>query len=116
MLFSGDPVRFPECLDVAVVLPELRRLRRRFGLGVVAADEDEEAIGLRRQRWPSLVFLRDGPLPSRWPAMRDWDDLRESRAAMRALTRTRHRHSAPGPRGGRPSPLVAIDLPLKEPA
>ena len=62
MLFSGDPVRFPEGLDVAVVLPELRAaFAGRFGLAVVTP-EDEEAIARRYgvQRWPTLVFLRDG--------------------------------------------------------
>ena len=47
MLFSGDPVRFPEGLDVAVVLPELRAaFAGRFGLAVVTP-EDEEAIARR---------------------------------------------------------------------
>ena len=29
LLFAGDPIRFPEALDVAVVLPELRAVSAR---------------------------------------------------------------------------------------
>ena len=41
LFFTGDPVRFPECLDVAVVLPELQRaLPGRFGVGVVRRGDE----------------------------------------------------------------------------
>src|SRR4249920_1283621 len=61
LFFAGDPVRFPEGLDVAVVLPELQAaFPGRFGLGV-SCREGDEALALRfgSQRWPALVFLRD---------------------------------------------------------
>lgn len=87
MLFSGDPVRFPEGLDVAVVLPELRAaFAGRFGLAVVTP-EDEEAIARRSgvQRWPTLVFLRDGQYVTALSAMRDWDDyLRDVAQALQS--------------------------------
>jgi hydrogenase-1 operon protein HyaE len=76
LLFSGDPVRFPEALDVAVVLPELRTaFAGRFAVGVVPR-EHEDAIARRFgvQRWPSLVFLRDGGYLGAVSGMRDWDD------------------------------------------
>ncbi len=39
VLLSGDPVRFPEALDVAVVLPELQRaFAGRFQVGVAKRD------------------------------------------------------------------------------
>ena len=62
LFFTGDPVRFPECLDVAVVLPELQRaFPGRFGVGVVRrGDEDAVARRWGSQRWPALVFLHDG--------------------------------------------------------
>lgn len=75
LFLSGDAVRFPECLDVAVVLPELRRsARRRFEIGVVRR-ESEDAIARRfaSQRWPALVFLRDGGYVGVLPGMHDWD-------------------------------------------
>lgn len=76
LFFTGDPVRFPECLDVAVVLPELQRaFPGRFGVGVVRRG-DEDAIARRwgSQRWPSLVFLRDGQYVGAIAGMLDWTD------------------------------------------
>lgn len=75
LFFAGDPVRFPECLDVAVVLPELQRAcGGRFGIGV-ACREDEDALARRfgSQRWPALVFLRDGRYVTTVSGMLDWD-------------------------------------------
>lgn len=75
LLFSGDPVRFPEALDVAVVLPELHALHgRAFRIGVVAREgEDEVARRWAVQRWPSLVFIRDGQYLATLSGMKDWD-------------------------------------------
>lgn len=76
LFFSGDPVRFPEGLDVAVVLPELQRsFPGRFGIGAVArAGEDAVAAAYGVQRWPSLVFLRDGRYVATIAGMLDWTD------------------------------------------
>ena len=75
----SDPIRFPESLDVAVVLPELQRHfsqggAARFAIGVVTADS-EDAIARRfgAQRRPSLVFLRDGQYVGTVDGMLDWD-------------------------------------------
>lgn len=88
MLFCGDPVRFPEGADVAVVLPELRAaFAGRFDIGVVMPS-DEDAIARRYgvQRWPSLVFLRDGQYVTVLSGMRDWDDyLRDVAQALQTL-------------------------------
>ncbi len=75
LFFSGDPVRFPEGLDVAVVLPELQAaFGGRFRIGVVLRD-DEDAIARRfgSQRWPALVFVRGGQYVATIAGMRDWD-------------------------------------------
>lgn len=75
LLLAGDPVRFPEGLDVAVVLPEVRRaLQGRFAIGV-ARRSAEDAVARRfgSQRWPSLVFLRDGQYLHTLPGMHDWE-------------------------------------------
>ncbi len=91
LFFSGDPVRFPEGLDVAVVLPELQRaLAGRFAVGVVRRD-DEDALARRwgSQRWPALVFLREGRYVTTVAGMHDWDDyLRRVRDAL-AMPATR---------------------------
>lgn len=75
LFFSGDPVRFPEGADVAVVLPELlAALGENLRIGVVArADEDAVARRVGVQHWPSLVFLRDGAYLGTVAGMRDWD-------------------------------------------
>jgi hydrogenase-1 operon protein HyaE len=77
LLLCGDPVRFPEALDVAVVLPELQRAHNgRFRLGV-AERETENAVATRfgSQRWPTLVFLRDGQYVTTVSGMHDWTDF-----------------------------------------
>lgn len=85
LFFSGDPVRFPECLDVAVVLPELQsQFGQRFRIGVVLrADEDALARRFGVQHWPSLVFVRDGQYVAAVAGMKDWDIyLREVAEAL----------------------------------
>ncbi|MBQ0957465.1 hydrogenase [Ideonella sp. 4Y11] len=84
LFFTGDTVRFPECLDVAVVLPELQRaFPGRFGVGVVRRG-DEDAIARRwgSQRWPSLVFVRDGQYVGTLSGMMDWTDYLARVAAL----------------------------------
>jgi len=79
LLFAGDPVRFPEALDVAVVLPELQRVSaaagRPFGLAV-ALPECAEALAKKfgSQRWPTLMFFRAGHYVSTVCGMHDWGD------------------------------------------
>ncbi len=71
---GGDPVQYPECLDVAVVLPELlRTFPGRFRVAV-AARALEPAMQARYglTRWPSLVFLRDGAYVGVIPGIQDW--------------------------------------------
>ena len=98
LYFGGDPVRFPEALDVAVVLPELHALFGRFRVGIVPRDaEDALARRYAVQRWPSLVFLRDGGFLGTVSGMKDWDDyLREVQATLAATP------------GRRPAPTIAI--------
>ncbi|RZS57881.1 hydrogenase [Sphaerotilus mobilis] len=76
LFFHGDPVRFPEVLDVAVVLPELQRVAARpFGIAVACrADEDALARRFASTRWPALVFLRDGQYVGVIAGMHDWTD------------------------------------------
>ena len=75
----SDPVRFPEVLDVAVVLPELLKHfsaggAPRFRIGVVdKASEDAVAQRYGAQRRPSLVFVREGQYVGTVDGMLDWD-------------------------------------------
>lgn len=79
LLFAGDPVRFPEALDVAVVLPELQRacagVGRMFGIAV-AVPEYAEALAKKfgSQRWPTLMFFRAGQYVTTVSGMHDWGD------------------------------------------
>lgn len=75
VLLAGDPVRFPEGVDVAAVLPELMKsFPNRFAVAVVPRDH-EDAVAKRygSQRWPSLLFFRDGQYVTAIAGMQDWD-------------------------------------------
>jgi hydrogenase-1 operon protein HyaE len=98
LFFAGDPARFPEALDVAVVLPELRAAAGGFAIGLVPSDvEDALARRYAVQRWPSLVWLRDGGYLGTSAGMKDWDDFLRDWQALR--------QARPGPR---PRPAIAI--------
>lgn len=91
VLLAGDPVRFPEGLDVAVVLPELQRsFPGRFVVGVVPqAKEDIVACRYGSQRWPSLLFLRDGQYVTCIAGMLDWEVFVERVAQALAMPTSR---------------------------
>jgi hydrogenase-1 operon protein HyaE len=99
LFFGGDPVRFPEALDVAVVLPELRAsLGGDWRVGIVPReDEDQLARRYAVQRWPSLVFLRDAGYLGTVSGMKDWTDyVAEVREVLARCP------------GRRPAPTIAI--------
>jgi hydrogenase-1 operon protein HyaE len=79
LLFAGDAVRFPEAMDVAVVLPELQKVCAKaalpFGMAV-AVPECAEALARKfgSQRWPTLMFFRDGQYVTTVCGMHDWSD------------------------------------------
>ena len=85
VLFAGDAVQFPEGQDVAVVLPELQRcFPGRFKVAVVPREiEQDLAKRYGSQRWPTLLFLRDGQYVTTLCGMHDWDDyVREMARAL----------------------------------
>lgn len=71
---GGNPTQYPECLDVAVVLPELLAMHGGRVRAAVAAPELEAPLQARYgfSRWPSLVFLRDGAYVGVISGMKDW--------------------------------------------
>ncbi|MDR1969376.1 MAG: hydrogenase [Burkholderiaceae bacterium] len=74
VLLAGDPVRFPEGVDVAAVLPELMKaFPGRFAVAVVPRDH-EDAVARRygSQRWPALLFFRAGQYVTAIAGMQDW--------------------------------------------
>ncbi len=91
VLLAGDPVRFPEGQDVAAVLPELMKaFPQRFQLAVVPRD-NEDAVARRygSQRWPTLLFFRDGQYVTAIAGMQDWDVYLQGVAAALTLPPSR---------------------------
>lgn len=91
VLLAGDPVRFPEGVDVAAVLPELMKsFPRRFAVAVVPRDH-EDAVAKRygSQRWPTLLFFRDGQYVTAIAGMQDWDVYLSGVAAVLAMPPSR---------------------------
>lgn len=74
VLLAGDPVRFPQGLDVAAVLPELRKCADKpFEYAVVPrASEDRLAKRYGANHWPTLLFLREGKYVTAIGGMHDW--------------------------------------------
>ncbi len=84
LFFAGDPQRYPESLDVAVVLPELVHAFDGAFQAVVVAPEHEGALREKYPfgAWPSLVFLRDGVQVATLSKMRDWADYMDQIRAV----------------------------------
>lgn len=80
LVFTEDPVRFKETLDVVVIAPEIAAaFPGRFRVGVLLPDA-ARALHARYgfMRWPALVMLRDGQYVGAIDGLRDWDEyLRE---------------------------------------
>ena len=76
LFFSGDPKRYPEANDVAVILPELVRAFPARFKPVVVDRSVEEVLKHRYDIhvWPSLVFLRDGRFLGKISKVRDWSE------------------------------------------
>ena len=91
VLLAGDPVRFPEGVDVAAVLPELMKaFPQRFTVAVVPRD-NEDAVAKRygSQRWPTMLFFRDGQYVTAIAGMQDWDVYLAGVAAALAMPPSR---------------------------
>ncbi|RCX32849.1 hydrogenase-1 expression HyaE [Thioalbus denitrificans] len=76
LFFAGDPGRYPESGDVAVILPELvKTLDGRVTPAVVAAGAESALQGRYGfSAWPALVFLRRGAYLGTITRVQDWAD------------------------------------------
>ena len=76
VFFAGDAERLAESNDVAVILPELTRaLQGQVKAFVVDRDSERELQRRYRfNRFPSLVFLREGDYLGVIQGVRDWTD------------------------------------------
>ncbi len=73
LLFAGDPQRFPETLDVAVVLPELLEYFPQLAPWLVSGEAARQLQGSYGVTlWPTLVFLKAGQYLGSLPRMQDW--------------------------------------------
>ncbi len=79
LFFTGDPIRYREIDDVAVVLMELiKTFAGHFRCAIIDPDRDAPAavrFGVTIR--PTLVFVYDGAVVSSLPRMRDWSEYVE---------------------------------------
>lgn len=76
LLFAGDPARWPEANDVAVILPELLKTFAGELRGAVVARAAEDALKSRFGVvvFPSIAIVRDGQTLAAIAKVRDWSD------------------------------------------
>jgi hydrogenase-1 operon protein HyaE len=76
LVFTEDPLRVRETLDIAVIVPELMRaFSGRFRVGVLmpeSARHVQARYGFRR--WPALVVLAEGKHVGAVDGLRSWDE------------------------------------------
>jgi hydrogenase-1 operon protein HyaE len=79
LVFTEDPVRYKETLDLAVIAPEVARaFPGRFRVGVLLpADARKAASRYGFARWPALVMLKDGRYVGAVDGLRNWEEYLE---------------------------------------
>ena len=91
VVFTEDPVRYKETLDLAVIAPEVVRAFPGVFRAGVLLPEAARAIAVRYgfRRWPALVVLDGGGYVGAIDGLRNWDEyLNEvARLATAAVTR-----------------------------
>lgn len=89
---AGDALQHPEVPDVAVVLPELLASLPTGRLRPAVVSRGLEAAMQARygfNRWPCLVFLRDGEYVGIIPGMQDWSVYQQRIEELMAATPSR---------------------------
>lgn len=76
LFFTGDPKKYPESDDVAVILPELAtHFAGRFRVAVVAREAEQTLQQLFPfSSWPALVFLRGDHYLGAITRVQNWSD------------------------------------------
>jgi hydrogenase-1 operon protein HyaE len=76
LFVAGDPVKYPEALDVAVILPELiRAFAGRFDAAVIASGDEQRLMDwFGVSRLPTLILLRGDAYLGAISRVRDWAD------------------------------------------
>ena len=76
VLFTEDPVRYKETLDLAVIAPELVRAFPGVFRAGVLLPEAARAIAVRYgfRRWPALVVLDGGGYVGAIDGLRNWNE------------------------------------------
>ena len=79
LVFTEDPQRYKETLDLAVIAPEVAKaFAGRFRVGVLLpADARRAATRFGFARWPALVMLKDGTYVGAIDGLRNWDEYVE---------------------------------------
>lgn len=90
LVFTEDPLRFKETLDLAVIAPEIARAfagRLRTGVFFPAVSR-KAAARYGFARWPALVVLKDGEYVGAIDGLRNWDEyLTEMQQLLTAAPR-----------------------------
>ena len=91
LVFTEDPERYRETLDLAVIVPELaREFSGRFAVAVLLP-ESARVIAPRYgfRRWPAVVLLRNGDYVGTIDGVRDWSEYRLELARLLAAPTSR---------------------------
>ncbi|MBV1790146.1 hypothetical protein KQ940_18985 [Marinobacterium sp. D7] len=77
LFFAGNPNRFPETLDVAVILPELLKQFPQLSAALIAEESEHRLQGRYNfNAWPTLVFLKQGRYLGALSRVHNWDEYR----------------------------------------
>lgn len=98
LFFAGDPKRYRDTTDVAVVLPELdKAFAGQLHPGVVAPDAERELqLHYGFSAWPALVFMRDGEYLGAITGIQNWSEyLQQIDALMVAKAQPLHTVKVP---------------------
>jgi hydrogenase-1 operon protein HyaE len=86
LFFAGNPVQYPESVDLAVILPELMKSLAGRCVAALVDRADEQALAARYgvSVWPTLVFLSPAGYLGRIERLRDWCVYRDESARLLA--------------------------------
>lgn len=77
VFFPGDPKKFKDTTDVAVVFPEVVNVfAGRLRPAIVIDPDTDKTLYQRWEfgKWPALVFVRDGKVVDHIIGIKDWGE------------------------------------------